>query len=299
MSAPLVSILIPAYRERFFAEALSSALAQSLADTEVVVCDDSAGEAIGAIVRVASHSRVRYVRNPSNLGFSGNFAQALSLARGRYVKFLNDDDRLHPRCVETLAGVMEANPPVVLATSRRAVIDEQGRPQPDIPSTTPVAHVSSFMAGRDLGDFCLVNGINLVGEPTTVMFRRGDVQLEDGSLFRWAGHEFHCLADLSLWLRLMANGIAYYAAVPLSEYRRHGGQAQRGPEAALECLVERELVLPRAASIGYLAHPGQRAAAVRAVRHRASPFVPVASAHAGVRDAIAAMERRLAAFEAR
>jgi len=299
VSAPLVSILVPAYRERFFAEAFASALAQTLADTEVIVCDDSPGDAIGAIVRAAPHSRVRYVRNPSNLGFSGNFTQALSLARGKYVKFLNDDDRLHPRCIETLAGVMEANPPVVLATSRRAVIDEQGRAQPDIPSTTPIAHVSSFMAGRDLGDFCLVNGINLIGEPTTVMFRRGDVQVEEGSLFRWGGHEFHCLADFSLWLRLMAKGIAYYAAVPLSEYRRHGGQEQRGPEAALECLVERELVLPRAASLGYLAYPEQRAAAVRAVRHMAAPFAPVAREHAGVRDAIAAMERRLAAFEGR
>ena len=299
MNAPLVSILLPAYRERFFGEALASALAQTLADTEIVVCDDSPGEAIGAIVRAAAHPRVRYVRNPANLGFSGNFTQAFTLARGKYVKFLNDDDRLHPRCVETLAGVLESNPPVALATSRRAVIDERGEAQADIPSTTPLAHVSSFMSGRELGDFCLVNGMNLVGEPTTVMFRRADVAIEGGAIFRWAGHDFHCLADLSLWLRLMAKAIAYYAATPLSEYRRHRDQEQRGPEAALECLVERELILGRAASLGYLAHAEQRKAAVRAVRHMAAPFSALARDHPRLREPLEAMDRRLAAFEAR
>ena len=299
MNAPLVSILLPSYRERFFGEALASALSQTLQDIEVVVCDDSPGEGIGAIVRAAAHPRVRYVRNPPTFSVARNFTEALGHARGKYVKFLNDDDRLHPRCVETLAGVMEANPPVVFATSRRRVIDEHGAVQPDIPSTTPIAHVSCFMAGRDLGDFCLVNGMNLVGEPSTVMFRRADAVPEGDSIFRWAGHDFRCLADLGVWLRLMAPGIAYYAAAPLSDYRRHGEQVQRGPELALECLVERELILPRAASIGFLAHREQRLAAARTVRHMAAPFAAVARDHAAVRDALEAMERRLAAFEAR
>src|SRR5204863_3383360 len=48
---PLVSILIPAYSARFFAACLDSALAQTYANVEIVVCDDSPDSAIEAIVR--------------------------------------------------------------------------------------------------------------------------------------------------------------------------------------------------------------------------------------------------------
>src|SRR6476659_2096964 len=135
--AELVSILVPAYNERYFAQALASALAQTHPDFEVVVCDDSPGGAIEASVAQARSPRVRYLRNPSRLGFGGNFTNCLAQARGDLVKFLNDDDRLDPDCLAILAGIMEANPSITLATSRRRVIDEEGRVLPPIAATAP------------------------------------------------------------------------------------------------------------------------------------------------------------------
>jgi glycosyltransferase involved in cell wall biosynthesis len=254
MSAPipLVSILIPAYNERFFALALESALSQTYGNTEVVVCDDSPGRAIGQAVERAASARIRYVRNPTRLGFAGNFTQCFSLARGEFIKFLNDDDRLRPRCVETLARALAGNPAVMLATSRRGVIDEEGRECPDVPPTAPVSHVTALVLGRDLGDLVLVNSINLIGEPTTAMFRRAQLQVEEGGIFRWGGREYHCLADLSLWLRLLANGLAYYDAGVLSEYRRHAGQEQEKPGMRLNCLLERMHIAHQARRAGFL-----------------------------------------------
>ena len=49
----------------------------------------------------------------------------------------------------------------------------------------------------------------------------------------------HCLADLSLWLRLLGGGSAYYHAVALSEYRVHRGQEQRGEAMGIGCITER------------------------------------------------------------
>ena len=54
MADPLVSILIPAYNERHFGEAFASACTQQGVDLEIVVCDDSPGEAIGTIVALAT-----------------------------------------------------------------------------------------------------------------------------------------------------------------------------------------------------------------------------------------------------
>jgi glycosyltransferase involved in cell wall biosynthesis len=252
MPSPLVSILIPAYNERFFAQALESALSQTYPTIEVLVCDDSPGGEIGqAVERAASH-RVRYVRNLARLGFAANFTQCFALARGELIKFLNDDDRLRPNCVESLARVLAANPAVRLATSRRCVIDAEGRACADIPPTVAVSHVSAIVFGRELGDLVLVNSLNLIGEPTTAMFRRSQLALEDGLLFRWGGRDYHCLADLSLWLRLLAKGLAYYDAGVLSDFRVHAGQEQGRPGMSLHCLLERLWIVRQAHACGFL-----------------------------------------------
>lgn len=295
MSQPLVSILVPAYNERFFGEALASALAQTYATTEIVVCDDSAGGAIEAVVRSAGDGRIRYRRNATRLGFHGNFTQCLALARGEYVKFLNDDDRLLPECVERLAGILASQPAVALATSRRRVIDAAGRPLADTFNTTPVSHVPALFVGRELGDFALVNSANFIGEPSTVLFRRAAVVPEGGSLFRWGGREYHCLADLSLWLRLLANGLAYYAAAALSEYRMHAGQEQRGGEVAVGCLVERLWLVRQARTVGYLAAPAQHAAALQAIDQRARKWLEAGSPSAEERSKVEGLLAEIAA----
>ena len=272
MSAPpLVSILIPAYNEAHFGEALASAVAQAGVALEIVVCDDSPGGAIEAATRAAGDERVRYVRNPRRLGFGANFSRCLELAQGRLVKFLNDDDRLRPGCVARLAAVLETDTALKLATSRRQPIDEAGRELPDVAATTPLAPVSTVMPGRELGDFVLVRSLNLIGEPTTVMFRRDDVNVEDGRVFRWGGRDYHCLADLSLWLRLLAQGAAHYTAQTLSEFRIHAGQEQQGGDLRVGCLEERLWIVRQARAAGFLAAPERHRAALDTVRARVEP----------------------------
>jgi glycosyltransferase involved in cell wall biosynthesis len=254
-ASPLVSILIPAYHARFFAQALESALSQSYGSIEVVVCDDSVGQEIERIVERAASPRVRYVHNAQRLGFAGNFTQCFQLARGEYIKFLNDDDRLRPQCVATLAHILSGNPNVFLATSRRCVIDAQGAECLDVPATAPVCHVTSLVLGRELGDLVLVNSLNLIGEPTTAMFRKADLTLEGETIFHWGGKDYHCLADLALWLRLLSRGLAYYDASALSEYRVHAGQEQEQGVMPINCLFERLWITQEAHRRGFLATP--------------------------------------------
>jgi len=271
MNAPLpvVSILIPAYNTRYFGDALASALSQTWPALEIVVCDDSPGREIEEAVHASADARVRYVRNPQRLGFAGNFSRCLELARGEYIKYLNDDDRLRPRCVEVLASAMRSNPGVRLATSRRIVIDENERQAPDILATTPISHVSALVFGRELGDFLLANGTNFVGEPSTALFRKADLVPEDGLVFRWGGRDYHCLADMALWLRLLARGLAYYDSGVQSEFRIHPGQEQHGAGMDLACVEERLWIAREARAAGFLAAPSLWQAALAAVIARA------------------------------
>lgn len=300
MADPLVSILIPAYNERHFGEAFASACAQQGVELEIVVCDDSPGEAIGATVAAARDPRVRYVKNRERLGFSGNFTQCFTLARGEMVKFLNDDDRLRPGSVATLAAVLRANPLVRLATSKRQVIDAAGAMLADVPATLPITKVSAIMAGRELGDFVLAHSVNLIGEPTTAMFRRADLALEEGGIFRWGGHDYHCLADMSMWLRLLEGSLAYYAVVPLSEFRIHEGQEQNREEVRVRCLVERLWLVRQARVRGFLSAPVAHRMALANLRARVMPCLAIpdlrASEKSALQELLSDVERDIASL---
>jgi len=300
MADPLVSILIPAYNERHFGEALASACAQQGVELEIVVCDDSPGEAIGATVAAARDPRVRYVKNPERLGFSGNFTQCFTLARGVMVKFLNDDDRLRPGCVAALGAILRANPLVRLATSKRQPIDAAGAALPDVAATMPITKVSALMSGRELGDFVLAHSINLIGEPTTAMFRRADLAVEEGGIFRWGGRDYHCLADMSMWLRLMEGALAYYTVVPLSDFRIHAGQEQNREEVRTRCLVERLWIVRQARARGFLSAPVAHRMALANLRARVVPCLAIpgltASESSSLQELLADVERDIASL---
>lgn len=262
--APPVSLVIPACSPRFFAAALRSAVQQQYPALEIIVSDDSPGTDIERIVTTErATANVRYVRNAAPLGFHGNFAQCFRLASGEYVKFLNDDDVLHPRCVGRMVAAFESlGARIALVTSRRQVIDESGVVLPDTPATAPLASSDCTFDGIAFGDRLLLQSVNTIGEPSAAMFRRAGVDIVDGTLFRIGGHQFTCLADMALWLRLLAQGSMAYLAQPLSFIRAHAGQLQRSDEMAARCMAERVHLPREARSLGFLADGQTYAAAL-------------------------------------
>jgi glycosyltransferase involved in cell wall biosynthesis len=226
-----VSILTPAYKPDYFAEALRSALAQSHDDFEHVICDDSPGEEIAAIVRAVAGDdrRVRYVRNPSRLGERRNYLRCFELARGEHIKYLNDDDLLAPACLARMSAALDAHPAVTLVTSYRRLIDAEGRTLPDTAFNRHVVRRDSLLDGRGLLDLALRRLVNLIGEPTTVMFRRADLAANRPDLMSYGGRATMYNGDTYMWATLLARGDAVYFAEPLSNFRCHGTQVQRDP----------------------------------------------------------------------
>ena len=90
---PQLTIVIPTRnRHALLDGAVESALGQTLADVEVVVVDDGSE----LPVALAPRPRVRTIRNSAPRGMSGARNVGLEAARGRWVTFLDDDDRLTP-----------------------------------------------------------------------------------------------------------------------------------------------------------------------------------------------------------
>lgn len=110
---PRLSICIPTFnRANLLQETLTHLLELGDDDLEVAVSDncspDGTQDVIGAFAGRFRHFRA--VRQRENCGAMRNFAAALSLARGRFLYPLSDDDRIHIQALRNAISIMEENP---------------------------------------------------------------------------------------------------------------------------------------------------------------------------------------------
>ncbi|AVS65719.1 O-antigen biosynthesis protein [Paracidovorax avenae] len=224
-SSVQVTVAIPAYKATYLDAALQSALAQEFDSFEIVVCDDSRGDAVekavtpylcGSAQPRTSPVAIRYFKNPEPLGEEGNVGKCIRLARGAYIKFLYDDDILLPGCLRTLADVLDRHDDVSLVSSRRQVIDEQGRRHPDIAATQYPFNGDVLIEGGDLVSLLADWTVNFIGEPSTVMVRREHVLPLAGRQFSLENEPVYWLGDVTMHVQLLRLGHLALLQAPLS-----------------------------------------------------------------------------------
>jgi glycosyltransferase involved in cell wall biosynthesis len=149
---------VPVYNgENFVEEAIESILNQSFEDLELIISDDGSTDSTEDICRAftARDERVRYFRNPENIGPGPNYRRALGLTRAPYVKLAAHDDVCLPTFIETCVSVLDRDPTVVLAHTAAASIDEAGEVisvwEPNRALAADDAE-TRFRAALDIGD---------------------------------------------------------------------------------------------------------------------------------------------------
>ncbi|WP_050776526.1 glycosyltransferase family 2 protein [Marinobacter algicola] len=102
---PQLSIVIPTHnRPDMLKKAVESANAQTTSDLEVIVVDDGSSP---PIADDCFDAKVSVHRHPSPRGASAARNTGISLAKGTYTAFLDDDDTLHPDYAERMLHFME------------------------------------------------------------------------------------------------------------------------------------------------------------------------------------------------
>ena len=120
---------MPAYKNRFLREAVSSIVAQTYQDWELVVVDDCSPELIADTLKEFDDSRIRYTRNAENIGGKNLVKQwnhSLSFATGDFVVLAADDDIYRPTFCEECIRLVEKYTQVDLIHSSAEQIDENG-----------------------------------------------------------------------------------------------------------------------------------------------------------------------------
>jgi len=217
LNPPKISVLIPTYNyARFLPEAIESVLAQDWPNFELLIVDDASADNTAEIVRpfCDRDPRVHFAANPSNLGMVNNWNHCLARADGEYVKFLFGDDKLcHPQALAKMVALLENHPSAVLAATARVILDENSKAV-DIWRPLP----NGCHNGRKIIAACLMlNGKNLVGEPSVVLFRKKDAR-------RGFDPAYRQIVDIEMWFHLLEKGDLAYTREPLCAFRCHPAQ---------------------------------------------------------------------------
>lgn len=109
---PIVSVIVPVYNtDKYLEECLESILNQTLKDIEIICIEDKSTDNSLQILKNYSKKddRIIILENESNRGLSFNRNKGLDYAKGKYVSFIDSDDKLDVDAYEKLYNFIEEN----------------------------------------------------------------------------------------------------------------------------------------------------------------------------------------------
>lgn len=128
---PYLSVVIPAFNVApFIVDAVKSALAQTMAELEVIVVDDGSTDCTSEKLSEIFDRRLRVIRK-ANGGLAAARNTGIRAASGVYVGFLDGDDLWAPIKAENQLALLERSPDLVLTYSHSEYIRQDGTPTGD------------------------------------------------------------------------------------------------------------------------------------------------------------------------
>jgi glycosyltransferase involved in cell wall biosynthesis len=143
----MFSIVIACYKQQeFVRESVQSALSQAHESKEVIVVDDASPDGTAEVLRSFGDSIVLAISD-KNRGACAARNLGASLAKGKYIVFLDGDDALMPWALETYSALINARHPAIILS--RASVCYKSIPQAGIqsaPRAVRFVEYSHFLA---------------------------------------------------------------------------------------------------------------------------------------------------------
>ncbi|GGP80561.1 MULTISPECIES: glycosyltransferase family 2 protein [Streptomyces] len=213
--------MLPYYGDvQLMQDAVRSVLAQTDRDFRLVVIDDGKEPDVPGWFAGLGDDRVHYTRNEQNLGITKNFQKCVRLSEADYVVIMGCDDVLHPHYLETVRGIVEAQPGIGMVQPGVEVIDGTGRVTQGLADNTkkrlyaPQVKGCRLMGGEELAASVLRG--NWLYFPSIAW--RGEVLRKVN--FR---DDYSVIQDLALVIDLLEGGeqMVIDNTTTVFQYRRH------------------------------------------------------------------------------
>ena len=171
--------------EKYLNEAIESILLQTLYDFEFIIIDDGSIDSSIKIIESYLDSRIRIVKNNSNIGLTKSLNKAIKYATGKYIARQDSDDISMPNRLEKQVNNLERTKSVLSATGIINIFDDSKITFPYIPPQN-----------KELFNKMIIDK-NLLTH-STIMFRNSA-----GIFYR---EKFFFAQDYDLYLRMISEG---------------------------------------------------------------------------------------------
>jgi glycosyltransferase involved in cell wall biosynthesis len=108
---------------------LRSVVAQDDDHWDAVVIDDGKDDGVDKLVERVGSGRIRYEKNPHNLGIGGNFNRSLELPTTDLVTVLHNDDELEPSYGRLMRDAASRHPGAAAFFCRARIIGPDSKPR--------------------------------------------------------------------------------------------------------------------------------------------------------------------------
>jgi glycosyltransferase involved in cell wall biosynthesis len=204
---PKVSVIIPTKNRAYYlSSAIQSVLDQTFGDFEIIVVDGASTDNTGEVIDKFDDERIRYIREKKDKGASASRNIGIKNSRGRFIAFLDDDDRWMPSKLEKQLYLINKNPDVGLVYTGFWKFNNSGK-------TMGRARNLPSVRGNI---YPKILRVNYIGGCSTVLVRREC--LEKVGLF---DENLPAGEDFDLWIRLAKHYQFDYVKEALVLYRIH------------------------------------------------------------------------------
>ncbi len=205
---PKVSIILPNFNfGHLISETLDSVLSQSLQDWECIIIDDgSTDNSFGIIKSYLTDKRFKYIYQ-RNKGLAGARNTGLRNASGKYIQYLDSDDKLEPFKLELHSKFLDENPDVGIVYGLAKYFYSEA---PDL------------LYGKRNGDVCWGDdswmlGISGKGKDIYLTLAKNNLMAVNCAMFRktvidvvgYNDEKLYNRQDYDFWLRCAENGISF------------------------------------------------------------------------------------------
>jgi GT2 family glycosyltransferase len=231
MKEPWLSVILPTYNgAAFLPKALESVRAQGDAGLELIAVDDGSTDAtIEILDEYATGLPLRIERRPRSGNWVAGTNHGLSLAHGKYVCFLHQDDVWAENRVSVLRAAVETAPDAALVVHPSWFVDSTGRKLGLWRCPLPEGKLDGQLVMERL----IIQNFLAIPAP---IFRR-ELVLQNGGM----DESLWYTADWDLWLALARIGPVVHVPRPLASFRVHTSSqtSQRtGDESAMREQLE-------------------------------------------------------------
>ncbi|MDO8962994.1 MAG: glycosyltransferase [Coriobacteriia bacterium] len=194
--APRFSVIMPTHQAAAFIErTIRCVLDQTCADWELVIVDNGSTDGTDAIVASFDDARIRYAWQEDSGLPANSRNNAIRMATGDFLAFLDADDWWAPTKLERVAAVLDADPAIDLVCHDVNIVDPTGR---------VLVHRTYVLDQRDAYTQLLHRGCFLTTSATVLRRSRA----LDAGLFD-ERRDFLTVEDFDLWLKVARAGARF------------------------------------------------------------------------------------------